>query len=265
MTIHRWLSRVWSLRLDLLEVALLFLLLFATFHPFRREISTYDRELQPFAERYGPHHQTERHEEWFIRDFFGDRRGGFFVDVGANHPKRFSKTWYLERRLGWSGIAVEPLKQFETAWDAERPSTRFLPFFVSDTSDAAAQLYVITKNTLVASGDRAFTSAFGEIDRVDTVPTITLNDLLAREGVEHIDFLSMDIELNEPAALRGFDIQRFRPTLVCIEALLPVRQQILDYFTQNHYVPLGKYLRVDQENLYFVPLQERNERRRADE
>jgi Methyltransferase FkbM domain len=89
---------------------------------------------------------------------------------------------------------------------------------------------------------------------VDTVPTITMNDLLSRAKVEKIDYLSIDIELYEPKALAGFDVRRFNPRLVCIEALLPVRQQILNYFAQNGYVINGRYLRADRENLYFVPL-----------
>ena len=63
----------------------------------------------------------------------------------------------------------------------------------------------------------------------------------------------MDIELHEPQALKGFDIERFRPALVCIEGLLPVRQQILDYFAGHGYVLLGRYLRADLQNLYFAP------------
>jgi len=86
------------------------------------------------------------------------------------------------------------------------------------------------------------------------VPTITLNDLLDSEGVKKIDFLSIDIELWEPKALAGFDVERFRPELVCIEAHPQVRQQILDYFARHHYTLVGKYLRADVNNLYFAPL-----------
>jgi hypothetical protein len=32
-----------------------------------------------------------------------DRREGVFVDIGANHYRDASKTYYLETRLGWSG------------------------------------------------------------------------------------------------------------------------------------------------------------------
>jgi hypothetical protein len=64
----------------------------------------------------------------------------------------------------------------------------------------------------------------------------------------------MDIELAEPSALRGFDIDRYRPRLVCIEAHPDVRQFILDYFHRAGYVVVGKYLRVDVSNLYFTPV-----------
>jgi hypothetical protein len=87
-----------------------------------------------------------------------------------------------------------------------------------------------------------------------TVGTITLDDLLSGAGVTRIDFLSMDIEMAEPRALAGFDVDRFRPSLVCIEAHLPVRQQILDYFAKHGYVLVGRYLWTDLVSLYFKPL-----------
>ena len=63
----------------------------------------------------------------------------------------------------------------------------------------------------------------------------------------------MDIELSEPAALRGFDIGRFRPSLVCIEAHYDVRQPIVDYFAEHDYRIVARYLRADRANLYFEP------------
>jgi hypothetical protein len=63
----------------------------------------------------------------------------------------------------------------------------------------------------------------------------------------------MDIELSEPKALAGFDIDRFKPALVCIEAHPDVRQRILNDFHAHDYVVVGKYLRMDVTNLYFEP------------
>jgi hypothetical protein len=115
-------------------------------------------------------------------------------------------------------------------------------------------MYVLKKNSLIASANRSFTEREGEKAKEIEVPTITLNDLLDSEGVKKIDFLSIDIELWEPKALAGFDVERFRPELVCIEAHPQVRQQILDYFARHRYTLVGKYLRADVNNLYFTPI-----------
>jgi hypothetical protein len=61
----------------------------------------------------------------------------------------------------------------------------------------------------------------------------------------------MDIEGHEPKALAGFDIERFRPELVCIEA--GNREEIVDYFTQHGYERIEKYLEYDKVNWYFTP------------
>jgi FkbM family methyltransferase len=212
-------------------------------------------EIRDLARSYGPSRNSQYYEEWIVRDFFKDRREGFFVDVGANHYRTFSNTYYLETKLGWSGIAIEPLNGFEPEYREYRPRTRFRTFFVSDVSNHSAKMYLLANgNHLVSSADRTFTQRFGAKTEVLDVPTITLNDLLDAEKVNKIDFISIDIELHEPKALAGFDIGRFTPALVCIEAHPEVRQQIIDYFTEHGYAVVGKYLHIDIHNLYFRPL-----------
>ena len=258
-------------RLDLVEVALLSVLMIsvgivtgyshATGRMNARTLDALSAESRALAATYGPETNSQYEEEWIIRDFFKDKRDGVFVDVGANDSKHFNNTYYLETKLDWSGVAVEPLREFEADYLAHRPRTKFRAFFVSDASNEVAKMYYLKSNTLVTSADKTFTARSGPDAQEVTAPTITLNDLLAGEQIERVDFLSMDIELHEPQALAGFDVQRFRPALVCIEAHPEVRQQILDYFTQRGYVLVGKYLRADTQNLYFTPLSAPGERR----
>jgi hypothetical protein len=211
-------------------------------------------EAVEFRQRFGPLQNSMNGEEWLIRDFFAGHRDGVFVDVGASDYRENSNTYYLETELGWSGLAIDPLIQFEADYAKWRPRTRFRPFFVSDISNEEAKVYVLESNTLATSLDKSFTERHGAGVREMTSATITLNDLLEKEGITAIDFMSIDIELAEPKALAGFDIERFRPRLVCIEAHPEVRQQILDYFMRHGYVVVGKYLRADIYNLYFTPL-----------
>ena len=247
-------SRWWNTRrFDFVEAGLLALFVgFVVFVLGPRTPPRLAEEVE-LEEAYGPERFSENEEEWIIRDFFQDKRDGVFVDVGAGHYGSNSNTYYLERQLGWSGLAIEPLRHFEAEYIANRSRTRFLPFFVSDVSDQQITMYTLGEMFAGSSSDRSFVRRFGENPQEVTVPTITLDDLLEREKVQAFDFLSMDIELSEPKALAGFSIERYRPALVCIEAHPEVRQQILDYFTRHHYVIVAKYLRVDDKNLYFTP------------
>ena len=210
-------------------------------------------EMQVLRGRYGPGHYTEREEEWLIRDYFQDRRDGCFVDVGANHyqaPVR-PTTWSPSSAgPAWPSSRSASSRPITRSIGPERSSFRFLSL------TCRTKRHVSTSSRRCRWSprqNREFVKKFGEPDEVRDVPTITLTDLLDAEGVRRIDFLSMDIELHEPRALKGFDIDRFKPSLVCIEALLPVRQQILDYFAEHGYVVVGKYVWTDLENLYFAP------------
>jgi FkbM family methyltransferase len=208
------------------------------------------RQLQ---QRYGTRNSRNA-EEWVVRDYFQDKRDGVFLDVGAADARDWNNTYFLETTLNWSGLAIDAQPGFAPQYTQLRPRTRFFALFVSDVSDAVETLYVPTNGPLGATSNREFGSRDEGPIEVRKVPTITLNDLLAREGVARVDFLSMDIELGEPRALAGFDIERYRPALVCIEAHPEVRQQLIDYFHHHHYVVVGKYLGVDAQNLYFMPV-----------
>ena len=196
---------------------------------------------------------SQGNEELIVRDFFQDQRGGFFVDVGCAWPVRNSTTFYLEKHLGWSGIGVDGLPDYGPWWEKSRPQSRFFNFIVTDHTGDPESFYRAGWPGLSSTQkDRKFGGR--EVKQFELkVPTTTLNDLLAKNGVERIDFLSMDIEGAEPLALAGFDIQKYAPRLVCIEAGEAVRGQLLEYFRSNNYERIEKYLRHDGSNWYFTP------------
>jgi FkbM family methyltransferase len=208
-------------------------------------------ELAPLG-RTGPR-SSMGVEEWIVRDYFQDRQGGVFLDVGANHYQDRSNTYFLETSLGWSGLAVDALEEFAADYRLHRPRTRYVAMFASDTPNSNVRFFV-PENNLIASSSEEFTARYGSPGQAREVPATTLTSVLDQAGIRKIDYLSMDIELAEPKALAGFDIDRFKPDLVCIEAHPEVRQQILDYFARHQYVLAGKYLRVDPHNLHFQPL-----------
>lgn len=206
-----------------------------------------------FEQRYGPR-ESQFGEEWLIRDFFQDRRAGVFVDVGAADARKWSTTYRLETLLGWSGVAIEPQPQYGEGFARLRPRTRLIQAFVSDKAGSSQVLWIPEKYPGLATFDRRYLDSLGLKSAPLEVPTVTLTQVLEKEGVSVVDFLSMDIEQAEPQALTGFDIDRFKPALVCIEAHDATRQWILDYFARHDYVLVGRYSRLDPVNYWFVPL-----------
>jgi FkbM family methyltransferase len=198
-----------------------------------------------------------RKPEGVIRHFFRDRRDGFFVDVGAAHYRNASTTYYLEEKLGWSGIAIDALEHWGRDYPKMRPGTKFFAYIVTDHAGTREPFFRM-------KGDIGSTALRDRVDAIKKllpraevqevlVPTITLDTLLDRESVTRIDLLSMDIEQGEPAALAGFDIERFAPELVCIEHLPEVEAALLDYFARHRYRRIERYLEVDGGNWYFTP------------
>jgi hypothetical protein len=208
------------------------------------------------ARAYGPGHYSGGPEEWIIRDVLQDARGGIYADVGAFKAIYGSNTYYLEHDLGWRGLAVDAVGDYADEWRRERPRAEFVSAFVDAVDGQQRTLHISDDHPSVASATEDFVALFKKPNRAITVTTATLDSLLTRAHLERLDFISLDIELGEPAALAGFSIDRYRPRLVCVEAQAPVRQAILDYFTRHRYRLIGRYLKVDDLNLYFEPLPE---------
>lgn len=197
---------------------------------------------------------SHANEETIIRDFFQDRREGFFLDVGCGHPIEDSNTYYLEKHLHWSGIGVDALPEMAPKWRRSRPASKFLNYIVTDHADTVESFYRAEMKDISSIQKPATDPAGAPVQSEEIrIPTTTLTRLLERNGVFKIDFLSMDIEGAEPLALGGFDIERFKPGLACIEAKPRNREKILKYFTDHRYQQIDRYLEYDKTNYYFTP------------
>lgn len=196
---------------------------------------------------------SQVNEELVIRDFFRDRTGGVFVDVGCAWPIYCSTTYYLEKHLNWTGIAIDALEYYRPLWEEKRPNTKFFAYAVTDHSGDRLKFYAAPMAWGLSSLSQEHVESWDIKPAETEVETITLNDLLDKNGITKIDFLSMDIEGSEPGALAGFDIERFGPSLVCIEMLEENKQPLTEYFTAHGYERIDRYLEHDSYNWYFTP------------
>ncbi len=193
------------------------------------------------------------YEELNIRDFFQDRKGGFFVDVGCAWPIKSSNTYYLEKHLGWTGIGIDALSEYAPGWKEKRPNSKFFTFLVTGKSGGYGTFYKSEDTGLSSTNQKKAEGVPFKLSyetKKISVPMITLNDLLDKVGVKKIDLLSLDIEGNELEAFAGFDLERFSPELIVVEAF-GIKDAVKKHLNKYGYQQLQRYVPYDFSNMYF--------------
>ncbi|MGH7196904.1 MAG: FkbM family methyltransferase [Candidatus Saccharimonadales bacterium] len=166
---------------------------------------------------------AQNREDLILESFFPDTKKGFYVDVGACHPHVASvtKRFYLK---GWKGINIEPQTELCALFDIERKRDTNISVAISDKeATATMRAYVNNRGLTTFSPDMKNDyehSKGNKTEEFEDIPIITstLGNLLARQEVESIQFLKVDVEGFEYEVLNGNDWSRFRPEVICIEA-----------------------------------------------
>jgi FkbM family methyltransferase len=161
-------------------------------------------------------------EDVLLRRALAERENGFYIDVGAAHPVSDSvtKIFYDE---GWSGVNVEPARFFAELLRSERPRDTTLEVALSNTEGTLTFFDGPERDgwSTLAPQVAADLKARG-VDVIErTVQTMTLAHLCEEYAPATIDFLKVDVEGHEREVLEGADWQRWRPTVVVVEATVP--------------------------------------------
>jgi FkbM family methyltransferase len=185
-------------------------------------------------------------EETLKEAFFGHARVGYFVDVGANDPERWSQSFHLEQR-DWTGVLVEPQPDLAETLRARRKAKVYAVACSSPgNTGKTMQLHLAgIYSSLNPDLSIATVGAEGAVD----VPIMTLDGVLKDAGAPApIDFLSIDVEGHEIDVLSGFDLARWRPRLILIEDL------VLNLALHRLLVARGyKWVRRTGLNSWYVP------------
>ena len=170
---------------------------------------------------YGRTHYSQNGEDIILAALFAKKRGGFYVDVGAHHPERYSNTRLLNKK-GWRGINIDPDPDAIRLFKKRRPQDINLcvgisrergekPFFMFD--DPAVNTFSAEMAKVWQDGGNI---ALRETVVVKTAP---LREVLAGAvpvGTQ-IDFLNVDAEGLDMEVLLSNDWERFRPETIAIE------------------------------------------------
>ncbi|TWU58310.1 FkbM family methyltransferase [Rubripirellula reticaptiva] len=148
-------------------------------------------------------------------------REGFYVDVGAHHPSRFSNT-RLFYDLGWRGISIDPRPGFAAQFLSVRPDDVAVEAAIAQTPGSLTY-YMFDEPALngfdeTLSNDRDANTTYNIIDQRQ-VSVCRLDDILERhiDSRQAIDFVSIDVEGFDFEVIQSNDWDRFRPTFVLVE------------------------------------------------
>jgi len=159
---------------------------------------------------------SETVEKDLVWEFFGRKRDGYFVEVGANDPVAGSQTWLLEQN-GWRGVLVEPQAGLCEKLRQARPRSKVAQVACSAPGSAGEADLVLTEHDGNATLRPQRDSHGIKFTGVERVHITTLDAVLQTAGAPRIDFLSLDVEGHELEVMRGFDFNKYRPALILIE------------------------------------------------
>jgi len=155
-------------------------------------------------------------EQKFIRQFFNDKHLGFFVDVGANHPVIDSQSWNLEQ-IGWDGLLIEPINEYCSLLREQRTAL-VVQAACSSPENQGSKLPMLVAGALSTLNNQTIARGINiSNSRKEFVECRTLDSILDENGVEKIDFLSVDIEGHEMEMFKGFSLEKWKPSLVLLE------------------------------------------------
>lgn len=173
---------------------------------------------------------------------------GFYVDVGALHPLRFSNTWAFYTR-GWKGIVVEPNPDVSGLFRARRPRDIFVG------EGVAGSVGQLTYHSFNEAALNTFDPNLAE-EREGAGHTIVRRIPIAVRPLasildEHlplgheITILSVDVEGLDEEVLLSNNWTKYRPLWVVVEILdcdlLDIaRHPITTLLVEVGYTPVAK-------------------------
>jgi FkbM family methyltransferase len=179
-------------------------------------------------------------EDVILHRLFAGKETGFYIDVGAAHPVYENDTMALYS-AGWSGINIEPNPQFSALLDGARRRDRNIRVVMGERPGMATYYEVVDTGLSTCDASYAESARLQGYSIVEREILIrTLADILAEAPAPAIDLLKIDVEGWEEQVLKGNDWERYRPSVVMLEATIPERPErrpsgARDYLEQRGY------------------------------
>lgn len=166
-------------------------------------------------------------DKWIAEVLLSGKRGGVFVEIGAHDGISISNTYYLEKNLGWNGLAVEPNPNIYNQLKRNRSCNtvnasigakdgtsiyRHISGYAEQLSGLVDQ-YHPTHLIRIKNEINQYGGGYQDIEII----CYSINTLLEKYKLHHIDYLSIDVEGGEKSIIEELDFNRFDISVISIE------------------------------------------------
>ena len=201
-----------------------------------------------YLNKYSISSYSQEGEDMILRRIF-DSEEGFYVDVGAHHPKRFSNTYFFYKK-GWKGINIDAQPSSMKLFNKIRPrdiniekgisdSTRNLDYYMFDEPALNSFSKEISKK-------RNDVNNFNIVDK-RVLKTTTLANIFEKylPKNQQIDFLSVDVEGLDYNVLKSNNFNKYLPKVITVEILEStyeglIENEIVCFLKKHNYEIISK-------------------------
>lgn len=162
-------------------------------------------------------------EDLILEQLLIDNKIGFYVDIGAHHPFRFSNTYKFYSK-GWSGINIDASPTLLKNFDKYRDRDINLNYLVSN-QNRELSFYIFNEQALNTTEKDVAEKILREhaekyqLKEVIKVKSKSLEDILDNylPQNQEIDFMSIDCEGHDLEVLMSNNWIKYKPKIIVAE------------------------------------------------
>lgn len=215
---------------------------------YRKMVKPYEIHI---AQSKGVSIYSQEGEELIIEKLVGVKKDGFYIDIGAHHPYRFSNTCYFYKQ-GWSGINIEPNPELFNSFLKHRKRDYNLNIGISSHSRPMPYYWFEEPayNTFSTERLQYLEKINQKLIRTGQISTLTLDQAIQGISIpDVIDFINIDTEGMELEIVQSMNWTRIRPSLLVLESKVESLQNVLNseltlFLKTKAYVPVARLYNI---------------------
>ena len=154
-----------------------------------------------------------------IVDYIFKKNNGIYIDVGCNHPV-YSNNTYLLYKKGWQGINIDINEKSVKLFNLFRKNDLNINLAVSSKKTELEYINFHDKSP-INKIKTTFNKDLHPLDKIKKIKSDTLDSIIENSKYKDkkIDFVSIDVEGYEIEVIKGFNLKKYKPSIIVIEYL----------------------------------------------